>query len=104
VRPEGIEPPAYRFEACRSIHLSYGRNRSVGISVADPRERKPAVGVRNAGPEALRFAAIRDDLVALMFEGRDPLVDGRRRLGTARPAAAMVNARHREEIAQLLIG
>ena len=27
VRPEGIEPPAYRFEACRSIHLSYGRDR-----------------------------------------------------------------------------
>src|SRR5207244_6598933 len=27
VRPEGIEPPAYRFEACRSIHLSYGRLR-----------------------------------------------------------------------------
>jgi hypothetical protein len=26
VRPEGIEPPAYRFEACRSIHLSYGRS------------------------------------------------------------------------------
>ena len=26
-RPEGIEPPAYRFEACRSIHLSYGRTR-----------------------------------------------------------------------------
>ena len=25
VRPEGVEPPAYRFEACRSIHLSYGR-------------------------------------------------------------------------------
>ena len=25
MRPEGIEPPAYRFEACRSIHLSYGR-------------------------------------------------------------------------------
>ena len=25
VRPEGIEPPAYRFEACRSIQLSYGR-------------------------------------------------------------------------------
>jgi hypothetical protein len=25
VRPEGIEPPAYRFEACRSIRLSYGR-------------------------------------------------------------------------------
>ena len=25
VRPEGFEPPAYRFEACRSIQLSYGR-------------------------------------------------------------------------------
>ena len=24
-RPEGVEPPAYRFEACRSIQLSYGR-------------------------------------------------------------------------------
>ena len=32
MRPEGIEPPAYRFEACRSIHLSYGRTRK-----ADPR-------------------------------------------------------------------
>jgi hypothetical protein len=29
VRPEGIEPPAYRFEACRSIHLSYGRSVAV---------------------------------------------------------------------------
>ena len=28
VRPEGLEPPAYRFEACRSIQLSYGRVRS----------------------------------------------------------------------------
>jgi hypothetical protein len=25
VRPEGLEPPAFRFEACRSIQLSYGR-------------------------------------------------------------------------------
>src|SRR5215831_992032 len=25
VRPEGVEPPAYRVEACRSIQLSYGR-------------------------------------------------------------------------------
>ena len=24
-RPEGLEPPAYWFEASRSIHLSYGR-------------------------------------------------------------------------------
>src|SRR5262249_26701495 len=28
-RPEGIEPPAYRFEACRSIQLSYGRPEQV---------------------------------------------------------------------------
>ena len=27
-RPEGVEPPTYRFEACRSIHLSYGRAKS----------------------------------------------------------------------------
>ena len=25
VRPEGLDPPAFRFEACRSIQLSYGR-------------------------------------------------------------------------------
>jgi hypothetical protein len=25
VRPEGLEPPAYWFEANRSIQLSYGR-------------------------------------------------------------------------------
>jgi hypothetical protein len=25
VRPEGLEPPAYWFEASRSIRLSYGR-------------------------------------------------------------------------------
>ena len=27
VRPEGLEPPAYWFEASRSIQLSYGRTR-----------------------------------------------------------------------------
>ena len=30
-RPEGLEPPAYRFEACRSIQLSYGRARSSSL-------------------------------------------------------------------------
>jgi hypothetical protein len=25
-RPEGLEPPAYRFEACCSIQLSYERH------------------------------------------------------------------------------
>ena len=25
VRPEGLEPPTYRFEVCHSIQLSYGR-------------------------------------------------------------------------------
>ena len=28
VRPEGLEPPAYWFEANRSIQLSYGRGSS----------------------------------------------------------------------------
>jgi hypothetical protein len=31
VRPEGLEPPAYRFEACRSIQLSYGRSSSIPV-------------------------------------------------------------------------
>ena len=31
-RPEGVEPPAYRFEACRSIQLSYGRVRVLSVS------------------------------------------------------------------------
>jgi hypothetical protein len=37
-RPEGIEPPAYRFEACRSIQLSYGR---VGQLPASRSRRQP---------------------------------------------------------------
>ena len=34
VRPEGLEPPAYRFEACRSIQLSYGRTEGCRHSIA----------------------------------------------------------------------
>jgi G:T-mismatch repair DNA endonuclease (very short patch repair protein) len=30
-RPEGLEPPAYWFEANRSIQLSYGRDDSVSM-------------------------------------------------------------------------
>jgi hypothetical protein len=36
VRPEGLEPPAYRFEACRSIQLSYGRKRPEKCSRSGP--------------------------------------------------------------------
>jgi hypothetical protein len=31
VRPEGLEPPAYWFEASRSIQLSYGRALAVKL-------------------------------------------------------------------------
>lgn len=32
MRPEGLEPPAYWFEANRSIQLSYGRGSGIVIS------------------------------------------------------------------------
>jgi hypothetical protein len=36
VRPEGLEPPAYWFEASRSIQLSYGRTQGESAhSIAD---------------------------------------------------------------------
>ena len=41
MRPEGIEPPAYRFEACRSIQLSYGRTEDRETLVGDVREEYP---------------------------------------------------------------
>ncbi len=54
MRPEGIEPPAYRFEACRSIHLSYGRvHRSIGrerlTSVVHVNGRHNRIGVLESG-------------------------------------------------------
>ena len=36
VRPEGLEPPAYWFEASRSIQLSYGRTASIVTGLSDP--------------------------------------------------------------------
>ena len=58
VRPEELEPPAYRFEACRSIQLSYGRA-EVGDILS--RSRVPARGVDRArtGEPADRYARIR---------------------------------------------
>ncbi len=46
-RPEGLEPPAYWFEANRSIQLSYGRASSNGDIVS----RTPHVLRRNRGIE-----------------------------------------------------
>jgi hypothetical protein len=43
VRPEGVEPPAYRFEACRSIQLSYGRTVAECIIRAARMSRRQAV-------------------------------------------------------------
>lgn len=34
VRPAGLEPTAYRFGTCRSVHLSYGRMTG-GLPVED---------------------------------------------------------------------
>ncbi len=36
VRPEGLEPPAYWFEASRSIQLSYGRTMAILAGRCDP--------------------------------------------------------------------
>jgi hypothetical protein len=58
MRPEGIEPPAYRFEACRSIQLSYVRAlRSSPFYRARGRSRAVACGSRRAEP-AHRYARI----------------------------------------------
>jgi hypothetical protein len=41
VRPEGLEPPAYRFEACRSIQLSYGRKACFTTTYVMSLSRRP---------------------------------------------------------------
>ena len=41
VRPEGLEPPAYWFEASRSIQLSYGRTTLIDSSRREDRYAKP---------------------------------------------------------------
>ncbi len=57
VRPEGLEPPAYRFEACRSIQLSYGRLQERDHSTArEPAERYGRIGLF-LGVISLRRAA-----------------------------------------------
>ena len=58
VRPEGFEPPAYRFEACRSIQLSYGRALEVGTFYRAPGFRR-AVSIRDGwGEQAHPYARI----------------------------------------------
>ena len=39
-RPEGLEPPAYWFEANRSIQLSYGRDDSVSMVPLEVAEKR----------------------------------------------------------------
>jgi hypothetical protein len=57
VRPEGIEPPAYRFEACRSIHLSYGRIEIQLQIQPSTLVKRLALGKR-AGAQAARSSAV----------------------------------------------
>ena len=45
VRPEGLEPPAYWFEASRSIQLSYGRlERDDHSNATEPAQRYGRIG------------------------------------------------------------
>jgi tRNA-splicing ligase RtcB (3'-phosphate/5'-hydroxy nucleic acid ligase) len=51
MRPEGVEPPAYRFEACRSIQLSYGRATSECIRLTG----KVGPVMERVNPKAIVF-------------------------------------------------
>ncbi len=56
-RPEGLEPPAYWFEANRSIQLSYGRgskDRDLMVSKLEFRRRTEFRMGAPGQPEALR--------------------------------------------------
>ena len=56
-RPEGLEPPAYWFEASRSIRLSYGRVELI-VAFPPPGARSPGAGlVRNSNPLPGRLEA-----------------------------------------------
>ena len=53
-RPEGLEPPAYRFEACRSIQLSYGRARLPFYFFAAAMNASMSRAVRGAPADMIR--------------------------------------------------
>ena len=55
-RPEGLEPPAYRFEACRSIQLSYGRARVPFYFFAAAMNASISRTVRGAAADMIRGA------------------------------------------------
>ena len=69
VRPEGLEPPAYRFEACRSIQLSYGRAlRSPPILKRFSLRRSADLQVgRRSRPEGLHYTEMKKRSNALRF-------------------------------------
>ena len=84
MRPEGLEPPAYRFEACRSIQLSYGRtpNRTLTCRFADAADctlsadeaRTGAAG--RACPERTGHSTIARTAIQAMMHGIGLLMRG----------------------------